>query len=896
MDARRWAIIESLYDAALSKDPGERSSYLAHECREHPELQAEVESLLRCAEEELNSPLQNCSSAPGLLRDVAFAPARVGDKLGAYEIVAHIGSGGMGDVYKARDTRLDRTVAIKFSKAQFTERFDREARAVAALNHPHICQLYDVGPNYLVFEYIDGARLKGPMPAPEALRVAMQIADALAEAHARGIIHRDLKPANILLTAHGVKVLDFGLAKRSREDEGTDAETRTMDLTRPGAVMGTPAYMAPEQWQGKPADTRSDIYAFGCVLYELLTGERPGRERIPLRQRELEAIVRGCLANDPDKRFQSAAELKSALSRAAKNPSRGKYAVVAAVLLLAALGALFLLKRGHAAPKLTDQDVLVVADFDNHTGDPVFDTALKQALAFQLQQSPFLKAMDDAEIRQALKLSGRSPDARVTGEIARDICIREGQKATLEGSIAVLGSRYLIGLQAVNCLTGETFAREQAEAAGKDQVVETLDRATNLMRARLGESLQTIQGEDRAYKQQISTSSLEALQVFEMVSAEWSRTGTGDIPLLRRATELDPNFAFAFAVLGSWYQGRGDKAAAKQMTEKAYALKDHVSERERLFIEDAHYQVLGDLRKAQEIEELLTRRYPRDPVFHSNLAAKYLEAGEPEKALPEAQAAIRNGPKIMVGYSFAVSALVELDRLDEAKAMAEKAIANGLDVPEFHGYLLAISVVAGDRQAQERETKWLMSNGAEAMTLWLQANIAFGTGHFKQAAKLIPKGIEMARRHPAGIPPSLYVEASQTANALVGRCLHGPAASQVVRALCDKGAAKKFVEQKAAGGENRISGPEAYIRGLALLAKHNSIDAAAVFQQMIDRKGFNWPLEYAAAHVGLARAAKSMGDTARARKAYEDFFALWKDADPDIPLLLQARKEYAALQ
>jgi eukaryotic-like serine/threonine-protein kinase len=506
--------------------------------------------------------------------------------------------------------------------------------------------------------------------------------------------------------------------------------------------------------------------------------------------------------------------------------------------------------------------------------------------------------MDDAEIRQALKLSGRSPDARVTGEIARDICIREGGKAALEGSIAAIGSRYLIGLQAVNCLTGETFAREQAEAAGKDQIVETLDRATNLMRAKLGESLQTIQAEDRAYKQQITTSSLEALQVFQMGSAEWSRTGNTQaaIPLLRRATELDPNFAFAFAILGDWYQDTGDKAAAKQMTEKAYALKDHVSERERLFIENAHYYELGDRRKIQEVEELLTRRYPRDPVFHSNLAGNYLVAGEPEKALAEAQAAIRNGPKIMGGYSIAVAALVELDRLDEANAMAEKAITNGLDVTRFHVSLLAVAEITGDRQARERETKWLMSNGAEAWALWIQAGTAFVTGHFEQAAKLIPKGIEMERRHPVGIPPSWYVELSQTTNALVGRCLLGPAASEVVRALCDSVAAKKFVEQKAAGRGNPFLRPEAYIRGLALLAENNSVDAAAVFQQMIDHKAANWSPSYAAAHVGLARAAKSMGDTARARKAYEDFFAFWKDADPDIPLLLQARKEYAALQ
>ena len=276
------------------------------------------------------------------------------------------------------------------------------------------------------------------MPPADALRIALQIVEALEEAHKHGIIHRDLKPGNILLTTRGVKVLDFGLAKQSREGARADDETQTSELTRAGGVMGTPAYMAPEQWQGKPADARSDIYAFGCVLYELLTGARPGRERTPLKPAALEAIVRQCLADDPAKRFQSVAELKTALAGAAKGGSRVRwYAIAAAVLVLLAAGAAGLFwRRAQAKPKLTDQDVLVVADFDNKTGDPVFDTALKQALAFQLQQSPFLKAMDEAEVRQTMKLSGRPPDARVTGEIARDICIREGQKATLEGSIA----------------------------------------------------------------------------------------------------------------------------------------------------------------------------------------------------------------------------------------------------------------------------------------------------------------------------------------------------------------------------------------------------------------------------------------------------------------------------
>jgi eukaryotic-like serine/threonine-protein kinase len=414
-----------------------------------------------------------------------------GAMLGPYEILDPIGEGGMGKVYRARDTRLDRTVAIKVAKDQLSQRFEREARLVAALNHPHICQLYDVGPNYVVLEYIDGEPPKGPMPPAEALRIAAQIVEALEEAHSHGIIHRDLKPSNLLLTTRGVKVLDFGLAKQSTIGLGPDDETAT-DLTHAGQVIGTPAYMAPEQLQGKPADARSDIYAFGCILYELLTGGRPGRERAPLKQNALEAIVRKCLADDPGKRFQSVAELKTALARAAKGRRRVKYLVSAALVLILAVSALVWQQRALAKPKLTDRDVLVVADFDNKTGDPVFDTALKQALAFQLQQSPFLKAMDDAEVRQTMKLSGRPPDAHVTGEIARDICIREGQKATLEGSIAAIGSRYLIALEAVNCQSGETFAREQAEANNKEHVVEALGRATSSMRAKLGESLSTI--------------------------------------------------------------------------------------------------------------------------------------------------------------------------------------------------------------------------------------------------------------------------------------------------------------------------------------------------------------------------------------------------------------------
>ena len=978
-----------------------------------------------------------------------------GTRLGPYEILAPIGAGGMGEVYKARDTRLDRIVAIKVTKDQFTDRFEREAHLVAALNHPHICQLHDVGANYLVFEYIDGAQLKGPMPPAEALRITLQIVEALEEAHKHGIIHRDLKPANILLTARGVKVLDFGLAKQQGESRAAEDETQTSELTRAGAVMGTPAYMAPEQWQGKPADARSDIYAFGSVLYELLTGERPGRERTLLKPAALESIVRKCLADDPARRFQSAAELKTALAKAGKGGHRVKYAVAAAALILLAIGgALFLQQRARTSPKLTDQDILVVADFDNKTGDPVFDTALNQALAFQLQQSPFLKAMDEAEVKQTMKLSGRSPDAHITGEIARDLCIREAKKATLEGSIAQLGSRYLISLQAVNCQTGETFAREETEASGKEHVVDALGKATSSMRAKLGESLATIQDENRAYQHAVTTSSLEALQAFYMGDEEWTRTGNPQavIPMYRHATELDPNFAFALAVLATMDGNAGDKAQEKEATEKAYALRDRarrpsrctapvrcpppvrygsrsarcrnrpastralhffvptslpgrssidacrcgaprhenqssdcrgppvaawdldlcvenssdsprlqstcrprenrVSERERLFnarrtsqrcrrsaagrdlaehagdphwlvhvqthkpaeqqvvfqlfhehplarIEQQYYRMQGDTRKLREIEGQyeLARRYPRDPMFHSNLAGLYLSGGDPQEALAEAQAALRNGPKILQGYVNAGAALGDLNRLGEEKSMLQKAISNGFDLPRFHDSLLYIAYAENDAQTQHRETEWLASHQAGATALREQANSVAAFGHSRQAAVLFRKGVELTRQHPSDMTPQQFLTEAATADALFGECaLNSSHEPPIVMALCDPSAAKTFDEQQSAHGYVATTGPRAFIRGLALLAEGQAENAASIFSLMVDRKGANWGPEYPAAQVGLARAAKLMGDNTLAKKAYEQFFAFWNDADPDIPLLLEARKEYAVLK
>jgi len=906
MEGPQWRRIEEVFYEAVDLALDDRAAFLDRVCASDTELRRQVESLL--ASDNSKDGVLHAAIAHALDR-LPTEPGITGQHIGPYVVTGLIGKGGMGEVWRARDTRLNRDVALKMlppnvASDELRRRFEQEARLVATLNHPHICQLHDVGPGCLVFEYIDGVQLKGPVPAAQALCIALEIADALEEAHKHGIIHRDLKPSNILCTARGVKVLDFGIAKQRSAPLGRDGDTALADLTHDGELVGTPAYMAPEQQRGEPADVRTDIYSFGCVFHELVTGSRPGPGSKPLPSPPLKAIVRRCLADDPAARFQSATELKAALANAAKSGgSRAKYAITAgALIVVAAAGAFFWHQRVHAVPKLTDRDILVVADFDNKTGDPVFDVALKQALAFQLQQSPFLKAMDEEEIRSTLKRSGRSPDARVTGEVARDICIREGQKATLEASVAALGLHYLIELRAVNCQTGQTFAREQAEASSKENVVAALGRASDSMRRALGESLGTVQSSSPLYNQPVTTDSLEALQAFNMGAEEWLRTmdKRPAIPYFRRATEIDPNFAQAFAILALAYFQVGDKAAAADAIGKAMALKDRVTEYERLFVEFVSSYVSGDLQKRREIGELLVRKFPRDPVFHGNLADIYIATGEPEKALVEAEADIRNGPRIQQGYFAAAQVLIELNRLQDAHAILKEEIANGLDGPAVHDRLLFISFPEGDRQAQAREAEWLENYHSGEVALFYQGNNAAALGHARPARELFRAAVDLASQHKHRtilLFPEDYLNADPTAEALWGNCPHpGSRQPPVVTALCDPAAAKKFAAEQDVKGQTAIEGPPAVARSMAFLADGHPDHAARILSVMVERKAANWGPAYPAAQVLLARAEKQMGDIAGARKAYEQFFAFWKGADPDIPILRQARAEYSRLK
>jgi serine/threonine protein kinase/tetratricopeptide (TPR) repeat protein len=1059
MTPQQYERLTELFHAAVEIAPDERAVFLDRVSNGDAELRRELESLLHAHEQRAGyteKPPDDIAAGMYMAEQNHDAANRDSlppkTRIDRYEIRSLLGKGGMGEVYLAEDTILRRLVALKVLPVVATanedrmRRFVQEATTAAGLSHPHIAQIFEVGEyqgtHFIAMELVDGMTLREKIHSERTdlrklLKYLQQVAEGLAKAHAAGIVHRDLKPDNIMITRDDyAKILDFGLAKLVETERAlglggqssSEVGTRIMaQQSMAGMVLGTAGYMSPEQAQGKvkEIDQRSDIFSFGCILFEAATGHKPfeGQDLLdslhkivhaPTPQirdinanapNELQRIVRRCLAKDPEERYQTikdvALELKEVrqgtgvpaeshttvtsagstetLGRqtnelSAMSTSSAEYvvnqikshkrsvAITLAVLVIAvaALAYFFYFKRNRARPVT---DTILIADFDNKTGDAAFDGTLKQALAYQLEQSPFLNIFPDDRIEQVLRFMKRAPDERVTRDVAREICQRRGLKAMLVGSITSLGAHYSLALEVVNAQTGDVLARAQKEAASKEGVLEALGMAATDLRQKLGESLRSIQEFDAPIRE-ATTSSLEALKVFAQADTRLEPDRLKEISLLKRAIEIDPNFALAYAKLAVLYQNNRQPEAATEAAQKAFDLKDRVSEPERLEISIRYYsEVTGEWDKVIETAEVWKSTYPDKSVAPYNmLAVGYHQLGQFDKAAEAAKQAIRLVPKWSTPYTLRGAAFLQLNRFADAKEVFEQDIAQSPDATYSRQGLYFLAFISGDAAEMQKQLDWAGRQPDEFARLafhWQAQTAAFG-GQWQKAHELSRRVVDLAAGRGDNRDAAHYAAGDALRDAVFGRCEQSKTAvmqalalerdrASLVRsglglALCGEAGQlqKLFAEMKErypkdilinriwlpviqAAKEIKGSNPAAaiqtlqpasryeaaaqfwpqYLRGQAYLKLGRGAEAAVEFQKILDHRGqgnfsmrfgATCPVLYPLAHLGLARAVAMGADTAKARLAYQDFFALWKDADPDLPMLIEARKEYEKLK
>lgn len=1024
MAERHHDQLSELFERAVELSPEDRHHFL-ETCTDDPAIRSELRSLLaahdrapnlleRLAEDVLPAalhavghqdringpiagPAQPVTSAPERLGDGAPGDIELGVRMGAYEIQARIAAGGMGTVYRAFDTVLQRSIAIKtltWSAPDARASLLREAQAASALNHPHICTIHEVGEHkgvpFIAMEYIDGRTLRDlipsdGLPAESIMRWGVQIAQAVEYAHRHRIIHRDLKSTNVMVSSEGhVKVLDFGLASQLPAAEMETITRTRAALTKVEPLAGTLAYLAPELLRGGAADKRSDVWALGVMLYELAAGRLPFQGATPFEltaailngtraalpatlSMPLQSVIGRCLARDPTQRYRDAGELRVALEtvQLGSDPSLGwgaevrptvrqasrsrKLLLMAGMTVLVFGGAIGIgLFRAKRTLALTDRDTLVVADFVNMTGDDVFDRTLKQALSMHLGQSPFLSVVSHEEERATLRLMTKSPDDRLIGAVAREACQRIGAKAMIEGTIAQIGSHYVVGLDALNCQSGATIGSEQAEAERREQVLAALGAAASRLRRKVGESLPTIQRFDTPIEQ-ATTSSLEAFQAFSAAEDIRSRTSEfGAVPFYRRAIELDPNFALAYARLSAVYWNLGQAKEGSRNAEEAYARRDRVSERERFYIDAQHCGLTENAADCRtNVFELWKRTYPRDGRPYGNLAGNFYAAVMCDRALENALEALRRDPGYSQPYAAVARGYLCLEKPAEAQRILEQALSRHLENPVIYMDLFRSAFYERDEPAIERVRHWASGQPEESLFKELEADASAFDGLIRRSRDLrlhaerlaavelkervlpiraraalyeaaqgnFQRARESVKSIAAESPPASLTPVLLTAALLSGDYDEADALlrtrpeplNQGPAALLD--AAVRVLRQVAAGDRSAVarlpvasprelapaqSFRPVYVRGLAYLQAGDGAHAAAEFQRILDHRGLE-PISplYPLAYVQQARAYVLTAEHTKAQNAYRKFLSLWTDADPDVPILREAQAEYA---
>ena len=999
MTPERYARLDLLLDGASEVPEPERAEWLAGECADDPDLAWEVERLLALEDDDSG---RNFLAEPALdqaARDLVVPAhgALTGHAFAHYDVVEYLG-GGMSEVYRAHDRKLGRDVVLKLLPAGMSDpdamtRLAREARTLSSLNHPHVVTIHDVdavdGRVFLATEYVEGQTLRarladGPLPVAEAVAIARQIALALEASHAAGVLHRDVKPDNVMVRPDGVvKVLDFGIAKVV---QGTGEP----GATAAGTTLGTPGYMSPEQIRGAEVDARSDVFALGVVLYEMLSGRAPfagdtpadgmaatlSQEPLtlapltPAVPEALQQVVMRALQKRAGDRFADVREFRVTLEAAVEAAREGTreasgswgrrvVAAVAALVVLGIAAALFIAvgRTGPREVRLSDRDVILLGPFTNGTAEEVFDASLRRALIGQLEQSPFLALFGEERVRASLRLMKQPADQALSAALARDVCLRNGIKAYVTGAIDPAGGRYLLTLEAFEAESGRVIGRSQAEAANRDEVLAALRAAAAGLRARLGETLASIRQFDPPVDQ-VTTSSLDALESYALGREAMLRGRAPEaIALLTRAVEIDADFAVAWAQLSAVYANAGNDPRAADTATRAYALRDGVSERERLYITQRYHRFGdGDLDQAIASLELARGLFPRDPTTRINLASHFLLIGRPGDALPEAQTAIALNPDNVAAYTNAATALVVLGRVADARTTLDEAVRRGLMAPGPNAIRNALAFNDGDAGPTLAQPAAVAGTPREAEALNAAAAAAGVLGQWPRASVATRHAVDRAARIDATLAARFAFEGSMRA-AAYGRCaeargLAAETARLTTQAWFLSGAAMALALCGQVDGAERLAArilelrpkdtlvvlagaptvralnaltrrdPDtalaalqhlapyegglyagywpAYVRGRALLAAGRAAEAVAQLEEVATHRGqllmgtFTPPLPLV--ELDLARAQSAAGETVAARATYDRVLATWHDADPELPQRRQARAERERLR